>query len=104
MSFTDCKPFVVTDEQTKLKWGGRDDNFGCKLCGHKFKAGDTARFIFGNGKAGIRCGNFFACSLCDQGDQKTLACANDSYAQAVRLAKQWGIYGPDWEREARRYT
>lgn len=99
MSFTDRKPFVATEAQTKLRWGGRSDNFTCKLCGHKFKDGDTVRWLYANGTPGLSCGNFFACSLCDQGDEKTLEAAKESYATAVRLAKQWGIYGPDWQQD-----
>lgn len=94
MSFTNGKAFLVTDEQTRLRWGS---GFHCKLCGVKFKAGMGVRWIFANGTPGM-C-NFFVCSQCDKGDEETLKAGKESHDNAVRLAKQWDIYGPDWQRE-----
>lgn len=90
------KTFVVTEKQCSVTWGG---GFWCKLCGHKFKPGDQARWIFA-GHAKMN--NFFVCHSCDLGDEATIAKAKEEYEKAVELAKRWGIYGPDWQKDARR--
>lgn len=70
MSFTDQKPFIVTEEQPKLPWGGKTngDNFRCACCGHRLQAGDTARWVFTNTgeklTKGLH-GNPFVCGPCD---------------------------------------
>jgi len=70
MSFTDKKPFVVTDKQVKSRWGSK---FGCMLCGHMFKEGDTVRWIYTNhGKSAWRRGNFFVCAGCDGEDHEVI--------------------------------
>ena len=56
------KPFTVTQHQTKLNWGGHD--MRCGLCGHKFIAGDSARWQFTNDTKGAG-GNPFVCIKCD---------------------------------------
>ena len=90
--FTKEKPFVVTEQQVKLKWSGA--GLKCALCGHKFVAGDTARWVYANSTPGAGCGNFFTCPACDGPDVLTRGIA--SFNQATELAKRWGIYGPDW--------
>lgn len=95
MSFTDGKAFVVTEAQTKLRWGS---GFHCKLCGVKFKAGMGVRWIYANGTPDMGTGNFFVCAGCDLGNEDTLKAGKESHDMAVRLAKQWDIYGPDWQR------
>jgi hypothetical protein len=66
MSFTDGKPFVVTEEDTHLAWSGGENGkyFRCNLCGYKFKAGDIARWQFTNNIEGAG-GNPMVCSSCD---------------------------------------
>ena len=70
MSFTDQAPFMVTEEHTKARWGGYRDArmFRCAWCGHRFKVGDTARWVYTNGGGdetkGIA-GNPFICTACD---------------------------------------
>jgi len=100
MSWTDGKPFIVDDAKMNgFKHVKR--RFGCSLCGDEFKNGDGARWIFANFKASpVRSGNFFVCQKCDGPQEDVLARATLSYKQAVRLAKQWGIYGPDWQRDS----
>lgn len=97
------KGFVVTAEQAKLHWGGRKDgsNFACRLCGHRLKEGDKARWIYANSTPGMHTGNFFVCGDCDGSDEDVLARAKASFEQAVKLAKQWNIYGPDWAQDLR---
>lgn len=97
MSFTDRKPFVVTDHDAKARRGG---DFKCSLCGTLFKSGDTARWVYANGTPGACTGNFFVCVQCDGPDADLIERAKESYHMAVALAKRWNIYGPDWEREA----
>jgi hypothetical protein len=99
MSFTNRKPFVVTEEQTKQRWGG---GFWCRCCGSKFQAGDTVRWIYANGTKGAGTGNFFVCSACDGEDSEVIERAKESYHLAVKLAKQWDIYGPDWQKDIER--
>lgn len=94
MSFTDRMPFTVSLEDTKRKWGS---GFSCKLCGLKFKEGHAVRWIYANGTPGMPTGNFFVCSNCDGPDELCMKRGKESYELAVKLAKQWGIYGPDWE-------
>jgi hypothetical protein len=74
MSFTDQKPRVVTEEDCTLPWNGSPDNFRCQLCGHRFKPGDTYRWVYGasrkyelDGKTwGV--GNALVCKACDGED------------------------------------
>lgn len=96
MSFTNQQPFEVTEQQRAglTRHGKR---FNCAICGHEFKAGDTARFVYANGTNGLRSGNFFVCPQHDTPD--VLDRAKESFDQAVKLAKQWGIYGPDWAKD-----
>ena len=103
MSFTDRKPFTVTPELhasfTRLK-----KRFNCKLCGHEFVVGDTGRWIYANFKdSPVRCGNFFVCGKCDAEDGIVLGCAAHSFDKAVALAKQWDIYGPEWQQDAQQF-
>lgn len=70
MSFTDQKPFIVTEEHTKARWCGYCDArmFRCAWCGHKFQVGDTARWVFTNdseNNARGLAGNPFICDKCD---------------------------------------
>lgn len=98
MSFTDQKPFVVT-EKTYSSFVRLKRRWGCSLCEKKFEVGDTARWVYANSTSGLHTGNFFVCPEHDTPD--VLERAKESYETAKRLAKQWGIYGPDWQRDAR---
>ena len=66
MSFTDQKPFTVTKESINQLWGGglNGKYFKCYLCGHKFKVGDIARWVFTNDMKGAG-GNPLVCEKCD---------------------------------------
>lgn len=66
MSFTDQKPWVVTARDLKLNWGGSPKNFRCGFCGHRFKEGDTARWLYTNDLPGAG-GNPLMCVACDTG-------------------------------------
>jgi len=60
MSFTDQKPFAATPERVaSLNKYGRV--WQCALCGHKFAAGDVARWVYANGTRDMATGNFFVC-------------------------------------------
>lgn len=68
MSFTDGKPFPVTEQEMGYSWSGARDgrNFRCHLCGKFFIVGDFAIFVYANGaESPVRCGNFLACSTVD---------------------------------------
>lgn len=91
------RQFVVSEEtQTAFKRVNKD--FNCRLCGRFFIIGDIARWVYANGTPGIHTGNFFVCEECDKPNDELLPLAEESLSNAIKLAKQWGIYGPDWER------
>lgn len=56
------KEFMCTKYLLGQPWGFPGGKLRCYLCGHRFKAGDTARFQYAAG------GNFFVCSDCDGHD------------------------------------
>ena len=62
MSFTDQKPRIATEEETRQPWSGGKNGkyFRCYLCGHKFIPGDQYRFVFGKNT-----GNLMVCQPCD---------------------------------------
>lgn len=70
MSFTDQMPHIVTEEDLKLKWGGRSahDYFRCRMCGYRFQLGDVYRWVYTNNLEGKYCGNPFVCQQCDGPD------------------------------------
>lgn len=77
MSFTDQKPFTVTEHDTSSLWRGQRpwELFRCAWCGHKFEVGDTARWVYTNGN---ECdisiaGNPFICTACDGPREAILA-------------------------------
>lgn len=99
MSFTNQQPFKVTQQSISgfTSFGRR---FNCKLCGHVFALGDMARWVYANGGGSpVRCGNFFVCEKCDGPNDAVLKCAKTGFEQAVKLAKQWEIYGPEWQKD-----
>jgi rubredoxin len=98
MSFLDQKPFTVTKD-TLAAFKRLHKAFNCSLCGHVFTESDVARWIYANGTPGARTGNFFVCSNCDGENSEVIERASASLKEAIRLAKQWGIYGPDWQRQ-----
>ena len=71
MGFGDQKPFEVTQDRIDAPWDGKHVTKGgewhphlrCRLCGHKFKLGDIARWV--NSKSIV---NFFTCEKCDGDD------------------------------------
>jgi hypothetical protein len=94
-SFLSGKPWMVSADDVKRKWGGM--GLKCPLCGRKFKAGDVARFVFANGTKAAQCGNFFTCDACDGED--VFQRAIDDFNAAREGAIRWGIYGPDWQAD-----
>lgn len=101
MSFTDRKQFIVTGKEGEALRRVRR-RFGCALCPHIFVEGDKARWIYCNSTPGQQTGNFFVCEKCDGTDGDCMARGKASLTQATALAKQWDIYGPDWQREMQR--
>ncbi len=86
------KPFVVTAEQAKTRWGS---GFCCKICdSDKFKEGDTARWVYANSTPGATTGNFFVCAKCDRPNDQLIAIAKTEIQTAIRLAKKWLQYDP----------
>ncbi len=74
LNFTDGKPWIVSEADTKKAWNGGKDGafFRCALCGHKFVAGDTARWQFTNDTPGAG-GNPMVCVKCDGGKEAIVA-------------------------------
>ena len=72
MSFTNRKPFTVTDKMCHQSWSGGKNGiyFRCGLCGHKFKAGDICRWVYMNSTPESHFGNFLVCENCDGPDVK----------------------------------
>lgn len=70
VSFTDGKPFVVTQEMLSMPWGGFRDGrkLRCLLCGAFFMVGTSARWVYANGGGPYRHGNFYVCLPCDGPD------------------------------------
>jgi hypothetical protein len=66
MSFTDGKPWVVTEKDCRVSWAGGKNGkyFLCGLCGYKFKPGDTVRWQYTNDVQGAS-GNPLVCVECD---------------------------------------
>lgn len=86
MSFTDQKPFEVTADDLRRRWGS---GFKCKLCGHEFVLGDTVRWVYANGTPGAQCGNFLVCFGCD--GENVLQRGIDDFQATFKAAKRWGI-------------
>jgi len=75
------RPFVVSKEDLKRPWGGYRDGrcFRCGLCGHLFKAGDIARWVY-LGNSGFKYGNKFVCEKCD---------CKDVVEKFLELQEEW---------------
>ena len=73
MSFTDQKPHVVEVADLTRPWGGFRDGrrFRCYLCGHRFKEGDTYRWVYSNGVPGAG-GNPMVCVSCDGTNEEVI--------------------------------
>ncbi len=95
MSFTNQKPFVLTEELNSGFKRRKSQMLCCALCGHEFEVGETLRWVYGNSTEGFHGGNFFVCEKDDTED--LLLRAKESFDLAKKLAKQWGVYGPDWQ-------
>ena len=69
MSFTDQKSRIVTEHDVTSDWGGRRDNFRCRMCGHTFQIGDYWRWVYTNDMPNAG-GNPMVCESCDGDDVK----------------------------------
>ena len=76
-SFTNRKPYLVTERDIKAWKCIRPCDFGCMLCGYYFKAGDTIRWIFTNA------GGF----ECDGPDAECASKANELYHSVNRVMR-----------------
>lgn len=74
MSFTDGKPWTVTEEDVGRMWSGGKNGkyFRCGLCGHKFQPGDYARWQYTNDIPGAG-GNPMVCEKCDGTKEEIVA-------------------------------
>lgn len=83
-SFANGRPWIATAADLALRWGGlaAGKRFRCRLCGHRFEAGDTVRWVFANSAGSpSRYGNFFACIKCDGPDVLQRAAAQEAEAR-----------------------
>lgn len=72
-SFTDQKPRVFTEEDSKAKWGSNGGKLFCTLCNQDFHVGDIWRWVASSP-------NFQVCVSCDGSD------VIDRHRAAHRLA------------------
>ena len=81
--WTNGRPFIVTAEQCRAKWGGgdRDWKLRCYLCRTEASEGDTFRWVYMNSSTPSP-GNFMVCRTCDF----------DGIAEAVRASLE------DWKK------
>lgn len=96
---TNGKPFTVLDKHIAQPWSGYKDGrmFRCHMCGHFFKPGDTARFLWCNGvkeavDAGIHCGNVMICAACDGPDIYPRLAEHER----VGRARYWSLIDPEY--------
>jgi hypothetical protein len=61
VSFTDQKPRVFTEEDSRANWGSHGGNLFCTLCNQDFRVGDTWRWVASSP-------NFQVCKTCDGPD------------------------------------
>jgi hypothetical protein len=61
VSFTDQKPRVFTEEDSKAKWGSHGGSLFCTLCNQDFHVGDVWRWV-------AYSPNFQVCATCDGPD------------------------------------
>jgi len=85
MSFLDQKQRIATEEDLRLPWSGNKDNFSCGFCGHKFKVGDTWRFVFTNdSKISGTAGNPLCCKECDDTNENLIKKLSDTYQEFMQ--------------------
>lgn len=90
MSFTDQKPRIATPKECGLPWNGHKRNFRCYLCGHKFRPGDTWRWVFGTGTGHTPSpGNFLTCADCDGPDVISRYAAMAAEWKTLSRGKWW---------------
>ena len=100
-NFTRERSMRVTAADPKKRWGSP---FRCQLCGHKFKAGDFARWIFANFKGSpYRGGNFFACGDCWHGDDAEILEQAGAIREGSKATHWWLWDMAEEERENARY-
>lgn len=73
-NFTNGKPFVVTADDVTKPWscGKGGERFRCYLCGHRFVAGDVARWQYTNDTSNAG-GNPMVCVKCDGTREEVIA-------------------------------
>lgn len=88
MSFTDEKPFRVSQQDIHLPWSGGKGGkyFRCYLCGHKFQAGNIARWQYTNDIPGAG-GNPMVCEKCDGTKEQIIAKWKQMHTEAKE--KMW---------------
>lgn len=72
--WTNQKPFIVKQSHVDASWNGRKDDFRCAWCGHRFRVGDVARWVFTNTGDDAKHvpGNLFICASCDVGSREEI--------------------------------
>jgi len=94
MSLIDGKTHIATDEVCALPWNGHRSKFRCNLCGHRFKPGDSFRFVYTNDmrRAG---GNPLVCEACDGEDVRERWAALWEEWRSVKDGKFWWFAAKD---------
>ncbi|MDE2470790.1 MAG: hypothetical protein KGL35_19105 [Bradyrhizobium sp.] len=93
MSFTDEKSFTVTPHHCEITWGG---GFMCGLCGHKFVAGDVARWVVTNDRNDCP-GNPLVCQKCDGPDVIDRWAAMWAEFREIKKRFAWFIRNGEWK-------
>jgi len=91
MTFINGEPFTATKKHTEAPWSGNSANFRCAWCGHRFKIGDTVRWVYTNvGSAETKgiAGNPFICTACD-GPRDVILARLRQMAEEFRSDRFW---------------
>lgn len=95
--FTKGCPFRVTEADVQTRWAGQKPGSGtsflCAWCGHRFQAGDVARWVYTNHKDRLIGGNPFICSNCDGDDCVSRLLVKAQEVERVKAENPWFFRG-----------
>lgn len=93
MSFTNGLPWLATDADCSVAWGGSKGGtrFRCTLCGYRLNPGDRVRWQYTNDVPGAG-GNPLVCEGCDGTKEEIVEKMKNMYAEAENRM-WWFIQG-----------
>jgi len=86
------KPQIATEKHCNALWSGSKKNFRCYVCGHKFKVGDTWRFVPVYEQKPLKyrgIPNFLVCQSCDGEDEEITKALYERVQEAKKL---WWLF------------